>query len=351
MKNTRRTVAFAALGVALAIPSLSDAAGQKTIAFMRGGPDPYYQYGMNAAQAAADKLGVKLVTYTANNDPTQELANVQDAITKGVDGILIYAVSLSSEKAAIAQAKRANVPIFFQYGYDPSILGDSAGIMEINLFNFGEPVGQAIGKMVPTGEYATVTGKLGRGDAEAFAQSFKDGMRNRARKLWTLPIKLRIGIARRRLMRRRKSSPPILTSRRFTPPTTTWLWAFRSLSTAPARRAKILHRRRQRRPLWRGSDQAGQDDHDQWQPALHRLGVCAATAPRRDRRVGQAGPVLSRPDRAHHQGESGGSGSMGCDARQRRQVAEGSAARAFDAADPAVEVISSGLRASAGPSF
>ena len=94
-----------------------------------------------------------------------------------VDGILIYAVSLSSEKAAIAQAKRANVPIFFQYGYDPSILGDSAGIMEINLFNFGEPVGQAIGKMVPSGEYATVTGKLGRGDAEAFAQSFKDGMK------------------------------------------------------------------------------------------------------------------------------------------------------------------------------
>jgi ribose transport system substrate-binding protein len=177
MKTTRRVLAFAALSATLAIPTISEAAAQKTIAFMRGGPDPYYQYGMNAAQAAADKLGVKLVTYTANNDPTQELANVQDAITKGVDGILIYAVSLSSEKAAIAQAKRANVPIFFQYGYDPSILGDSAGIMEINLFNFGEPVGQAIGKMVPTGEYATVTGKLGRGDAEAFAQSFKDGMK------------------------------------------------------------------------------------------------------------------------------------------------------------------------------
>ena len=34
-------------------------------------------------------------TYNANNDSTQELANVQDAITKGVDGILIYSVSLS----------------------------------------------------------------------------------------------------------------------------------------------------------------------------------------------------------------------------------------------------------------
>ena len=30
--------------------------------------------------------------------------------------------------------------------------------------------------MVPDGEYATITGKLGRGDAEAYAQSFKNGM-------------------------------------------------------------------------------------------------------------------------------------------------------------------------------
>jgi ribose transport system substrate-binding protein len=175
MNITRRAFALLALGTALVAPNLAQAA-DKTIAFMRGGPDPYYQFGMNAAQAAADKLGVKLITYTANNDPTQELANVQDAITKGVDGILIYAVSLSSEQAAIAQAKRAGVPIFFQYGYDPSILADSAGVMEINLFTFAEPDGEAIGKLVPDGEYATITGKLGRGDAEAFAQSFKDGM-------------------------------------------------------------------------------------------------------------------------------------------------------------------------------
>jgi ABC-type sugar transport system substrate-binding protein len=66
MKNTRRALAFVALSATLAIPTLSEAAAQKTIAFMRGGPDPYYQYGMNAAQAAADKLGVKLVTYSAN---------------------------------------------------------------------------------------------------------------------------------------------------------------------------------------------------------------------------------------------------------------------------------------------
>jgi ribose transport system substrate-binding protein len=176
VKKLKTGLSIMALAATFAAPTFAHAA-EKTIAFMRGGPDPYYQYGMNAAQAAADKLGVKLLTYTANNEPTQELANVQDAITKGVDGILIYAVSLSSEKAAIAQAKRAGVPIFFQYGYDPALLKDAAGFMEINLFTFGEPVGEAIGKKVTDGDVAIITGKLGRGDAEAFSQSFKDGLK------------------------------------------------------------------------------------------------------------------------------------------------------------------------------
>jgi ribose transport system substrate-binding protein len=60
-----------ALSATLAMPTFA-LAGQKTIAFLRGGPDPYYQYGMNAAQMAADQLGVKLVTYTS---PIPSLSN------------------------------------------------------------------------------------------------------------------------------------------------------------------------------------------------------------------------------------------------------------------------------------
>lgn len=166
---------YALAAAALLLPVAAHADG-KTIAFMRAGPDPYYQYGMEAAQEAAKDLGVNLLTYNANNDSTQELANVQDAITKGVDGILIYAVSLSSEKAAIAQAEKANVPIFFQYGYDPSLLKDVAGFMQIDVGTFAAPLGDWVGKQVPAGEVAIVSGKLGRGDAEAYSAGFKKGL-------------------------------------------------------------------------------------------------------------------------------------------------------------------------------
>ena len=166
------------IGLALAATLLPTAAlaAEKNIAFMRAGPDPYYQFGMQAAQLAAPDLGVNLSTYNSNNDSTQELANIQDAITKGVDGILIYAVSLSSEKAAIAQAKKAGVPIFFQYGYDSSLLSDAAGFMQIDVGSFAEPLGDWVGKQVAEGEVAIVSGKLGRGDAEAYSAGFKKGL-------------------------------------------------------------------------------------------------------------------------------------------------------------------------------
>lgn len=166
------------IGLALAVILLPAAAlaADKNIAFMRAGPDPYYQFGMEAAQLAATDLGINLSTYSANNDSTQELANVQDAITKGVDGILIYSVSLSSEKAAIAQAQKAGVPIFFQYGYDPTLLKDTAGFMQIDVGAFAEPLGEWVGKQVPAGEVAIISGKLGRGDAEAYSAGFKKGL-------------------------------------------------------------------------------------------------------------------------------------------------------------------------------
>ncbi|MEJ2288335.1 MAG: sugar ABC transporter substrate-binding protein [Deinococcales bacterium] len=172
----RRNLIPILLALAALLTGTALAQANLTIAFMRAGPDPYYQYGMDAASMAANQLGIRLVTYTANNDPGQELANVQDAITQGVDGILMYAVSLSSEKAAIDRANRAGVPIFLQYGYDPSLLDKVAGFMQIDIGTFGTPLGEWMASNVASGKIAIITGKLGRGDAEAYSEGFKKGL-------------------------------------------------------------------------------------------------------------------------------------------------------------------------------
>jgi ABC-type sugar transport system substrate-binding protein len=45
------------------------------IAFIRATGEPYYQYGSQAAEVAAKKLGVNMVVYTSNLDSAQESAS------------------------------------------------------------------------------------------------------------------------------------------------------------------------------------------------------------------------------------------------------------------------------------
>ena len=133
-------------------------AADKTIAFISAdNAISFYKYGMDAAVEAGKALNVDVLTYSSKSDPSQELANVQDAITKGAKGIVMYAVSLSSERAAIAQAKRAGVPIFLEYGYDPSILKDTAGIMQMDAEASGNIFAAAgCGDVMPIGQFDQV---------------------------------------------------------------------------------------------------------------------------------------------------------------------------------------------------
>lgn len=147
-----------------------------TFAFMRPGPDPYYQDGQRAFVMAATQLGINTQTYFSNNSQSQELANVQDAISKHVDAIEMYAVSLSAESADVAAANAANIPIFLLYGYTKDLLPKVAGFEQVNLVEYGKAVGTWTAQHVSSGKAAVITGLLGRGDAEAYAQGFKEGL-------------------------------------------------------------------------------------------------------------------------------------------------------------------------------
>ncbi len=152
------------------------AAKTLTIAFMRPAPDPYYQDGLVGAQQAASALGATIQSYYSNASQPTELANVQDAISKHVDGILMYAISFSAEKAEVAAANKAGIPIFLLYGYDKSLIAKVAGFEQVNLVQYGKGVGAWLAAHVSSGKVAVITGRLGRGDAEAYQQGFEQGL-------------------------------------------------------------------------------------------------------------------------------------------------------------------------------
>jgi ribose transport system substrate-binding protein len=125
---------------------------------------------------AGQQQGFTVQTYFSNNSQSQELANVQDAISKHVDGIEMYAVSLSAESADVAAANAAHIPIFLLYGYSKDVLPKVAGFEQVNLIDYGKQVGSWLSQHLSNGKVAIITGLLGRGDAEAYAQGFKDGL-------------------------------------------------------------------------------------------------------------------------------------------------------------------------------
>src|SRR5262245_34757931 len=88
------------------IPSLEG----KTIAYIQTGSVEYFQRSMQGAKAAVAALGGKVIVYNSNYQPATELANVRTAITRGVDGILLFSISRATLTTSARLAKQAGIP-------------------------------------------------------------------------------------------------------------------------------------------------------------------------------------------------------------------------------------------------
>lgn len=158
----------------------SSSGSKGTIAFLLSGPDLYYQYGVDGAEAAAKKLGYKIKVYpNPNVSPSVELSNVQNALASGAKAIDGYSVGLSTETATISKAQQANVPIFLMYGYSPKYLHekDVVGFEQVPLVPYGNGPGTYLKKHLPSGStVGVITGQLGRGDAEGYRTGFLQGL-------------------------------------------------------------------------------------------------------------------------------------------------------------------------------
>ena len=146
------------------------------IAYIQTGPFEYYQYGTDGAKMAADKLGVELVLFNSDLKPEKEIANVEDAIQKGVDGIVLFSVGRASEEAALVAAKKAGIPVAVLYGYAPELEDQGAVFLQADVNSTGKMAGEWLAKNLDSGKVAIIQGMLGRGDAEAYTEGFKKAL-------------------------------------------------------------------------------------------------------------------------------------------------------------------------------
>ncbi|ABZ75156.1 Monosaccharide-transporting ATPase [Shewanella halifaxensis HAW-EB4] len=73
--------------------------------------NPFFVTMKDGAEAKAKELGYKLIALDSQNDPSKELANVEDLTMRGVKAILINPTDAMAVTNAIRTANRANIPV------------------------------------------------------------------------------------------------------------------------------------------------------------------------------------------------------------------------------------------------
>lgn len=73
--------------------------------------NPFFVTMKEGAEAQAKTLGYELIVLDSQNDPSKELANVEDLTVRGVKVILINPTDSDAVSNAIRMANRANIPV------------------------------------------------------------------------------------------------------------------------------------------------------------------------------------------------------------------------------------------------
>ena len=118
----------------------ANAAAKPKLALVQINQEALFFTQMDAgAQAAAKAAGVELSIYNANNDPNAQANAIETYIQQKVSAILVDAIDVNGIKPAIAEAKKAGIPVIT---IDAIVSGDNA--VQIGVDN--QQVGATIGK-------------------------------------------------------------------------------------------------------------------------------------------------------------------------------------------------------------
>jgi len=154
MKRLSRAAVLAgAVGLALSIGA-SGQAEQKHLRILASMPDmgqPFFVHMMTAVNAEATKLGdIEIIQSDGQQSSPKQTADVEAAITQGVDGILISPNDVDALAPAIQEAVDAGVPVVTIDRRVDKVPGILAHVGADNVKG-GEAQGQLIMKLFPSG--------------------------------------------------------------------------------------------------------------------------------------------------------------------------------------------------------
>ena len=149
-------------------------------AYLTPGLDlPFWRYLAKGVEDEAQKAGHKATTYDSNNDAAKQLANAQDAIARGVKGIIISPTDSSTCPKVLDLAAKAGIPVVIaDIGTDS---GEYVSFVISDNFDGAYKIGQHLAEKLKAknwndGPVGLVTISLARANGQKRTAGFRKAM-------------------------------------------------------------------------------------------------------------------------------------------------------------------------------
>ncbi|MDQ0393944.1 substrate-binding domain-containing protein [Labrys monachus] len=171
------TAASAALDLGMAQPA---AAASKEIVYLTPGLDlPFWRYLSKGVEKVAKEKGYGFQALDSHNSAQTQLQNAQDAIARGVAGIVISPTDSSTAPTVLQLAKRANIPVVI--GDIGTNSGEYVSFIISDNYEGANGVGKALAELLKAkgwqdGSVGIVSISQARKNGQARTKGFKDAL-------------------------------------------------------------------------------------------------------------------------------------------------------------------------------
>lgn len=176
----RRVLNLVAAGAVISMLASGAMAQSKEIVYMTPGLDlAFWRYVSEGVKSEATKAGYGFTAMDSTNNPQTQLQNAQDAIARGVSGIVLSPTDSSTAPSILSLAKEAGIPVVIaDIGTDS---GEFVSVIGSNNYEGANGVGKAlVTAMVAEGKDGGTVGIVGisqaRLNGQARTKGFKDAL-------------------------------------------------------------------------------------------------------------------------------------------------------------------------------
>ena len=179
-RRTFTAATGAALAAALSFAAPATAQDRGELVYMTPGLDlAFWRYVSEGVRSVAEEEGYGFSALDSTNDPQTQIQNAQDAIARGVAGIVLSPTDSSTAPAVLQLAQDAGIPVVIaDIGTDS---GEFVSVIGSNNYEGANGVGQALAEaMDAAGKTDATVGIVGisqaRLNGQARTKGFKDAL-------------------------------------------------------------------------------------------------------------------------------------------------------------------------------